>query len=68
MTLQALANGQLARASEEPSFAALVNVTVALAVVGAIALATLATRHVDAPPWATRSSTWAGCAARSSSW
>ena len=50
MALQSAANGQLARATGEPFMASLVNVTVAFAALGTVALVTLATTSVDALP------------------
>jgi bacterial/archaeal transporter family-2 protein len=50
MALQAAANGQLARRTGEPFVAALVNITVGFAALGAVALVALATVSLDAPP------------------
>jgi transporter family-2 protein len=50
MSLQAAANGQLARVSGEPWAASLVNVAVGLATLGVVALVTLATSSPDAMP------------------
>ena len=50
MSLQAAANGQLARASGEPWAASLVNVAVGLATLAVVALVTLATSELDAMP------------------
>jgi transporter family-2 protein len=50
MSLQAAANGQLARATGEPWAASLVNVTVGFAALGVVAIVTLATSSVDAMP------------------
>jgi transporter family-2 protein len=50
MAVQAAANGQLARATGEPFVAALVNITVGFAVLGAVALVAFATVSLDAPP------------------
>jgi transporter family-2 protein len=50
MAVQAAANGQLARETGEPFVASAVNVTLGCAVLGAIALVSLATVSLDAPP------------------
>ena len=50
MSLQAAANGQLARATGEPWAASLVNVAVGLAALGVVALVTLATSSLDGMP------------------
>jgi len=50
LSLQAAANGQLARESGEPFVASLVNVTVGFAALAIIALVTLATTSLDALP------------------
>jgi transporter family-2 protein len=50
MAVQAAANGQLARATGEPFVASAVNVTLGCAVLGAIALVSLATVSLHAPP------------------
>ncbi len=50
LSLQAAANGQLARATGEPWAASLVNVAVGLTTLGAVALVTLATSSVDDMP------------------
>ena len=50
MSLQSAANGQLAHATGEPWAASLVNVTVGFAVLGAVAIVTLATSSLDAMP------------------
>jgi bacterial/archaeal transporter family-2 protein len=50
MSLQAAANGQLARATGEPWAASLVNVTVGFAALGVVALVTLATSSLDGLP------------------
>ena len=50
MSLQAAANGQLARATGEPWAASLVNVTVGFATLGVVGLVTLATSSLDAMP------------------
>lgn len=50
MSLQSAANGQLAHATGEPWAASLVNVTVGFAVLGAIAIVTLATSSLDGMP------------------
>ena len=50
MSLQSAANGQLARATGEPWAASLVNVTVGFAVLGAVAIVTLATSSLDGMP------------------
>ena len=50
MSLQSAANGQLAHATGEPWAASLVNVTVGFAVLGAIAIVTLATSSLDRMP------------------
>jgi transporter family-2 protein len=50
MAVQAAANGQLARATGEPFVAALVNITVGFALLGAVALVAFATVSLDAPP------------------
>jgi len=50
MALQAAANGQLARATGEPFVASLMNVTLGCAVLGTVALVTLATTSLDALP------------------
>jgi bacterial/archaeal transporter family-2 protein len=50
MSLQAAANGQLARATGEPWAASLVNVTVGFAALGVVALVTLAMSSLDALP------------------
>lgn len=50
IALQAAANGQLARETGEPFFAALVNAVVGLCVLAAVALATLATSPLDGLP------------------
>jgi len=50
MSLQAAANGQLARATGEPWAASLVNVTVGFAALGVVALVTLATSALDGLP------------------
>ncbi len=50
MSLQSAANGQLARATGEPWAASLVNVTLGFAVLGAVAIVTLATTSLDAMP------------------
>jgi bacterial/archaeal transporter family-2 protein len=49
-SLQAAANGQLARASGEPWAASLVNVAVGLATLAVVALVTLATSEIDTMP------------------
>jgi bacterial/archaeal transporter family-2 protein len=50
MSLQAAANGQLARATGEPWAASLVNVAVGFAVLGVLAVVTLATSSLDGLP------------------
>jgi bacterial/archaeal transporter family-2 protein len=50
MAVQAAANGQLARETGEPFVASAVNVTLGCAVLGAIALVSLATVSLDMPP------------------
>jgi transporter family-2 protein len=50
MSLQAAANGQLARATGEPWAASLVNVAVGFAVLGVVAVVTLATSSLDGLP------------------
>ncbi len=50
MSLQSAANGQLAQATGEPWAASLVNVTVGFAVLGAVAIVTLATSSLDGMP------------------
>lgn len=50
MSLQAAANGQLARATGEPWAASLVNVTVGFTALGVVGLVTLATSSVDTLP------------------
>jgi transporter family-2 protein len=50
MAVQAAANGQLARQTGEPFVASLVNVALGFAVLGTVALVTLATTSIDAPP------------------
>ena len=50
MSLQAAANGQLARATGEPWAASLVNVVVGFAVLGVVAVVTLATSSLDGLP------------------
>jgi bacterial/archaeal transporter family-2 protein len=50
MAVQAAANGQLARETGEPFVASAVNVTLGCAVLGAIAVVSLATVSLDAPP------------------
>jgi transporter family-2 protein len=50
MSLQAAANGQLARATGEPWAASLVNVAVGFAALGVVAIVTLATSSLDGLP------------------
>ena len=50
MAAQAAANGQLARATGEPSVALMVNSSVGLAALGLVAAVTLATTSIDALP------------------
>jgi transporter family-2 protein len=50
MSLQAAANGQLARATGEPWAASLVNVAVGFAALGVVAVVTLATSSLDGLP------------------
>ena len=50
MSLQSAANGQLAHATGEPWAASLVNVTLGFAVLGAVAIVTLATSSLDGMP------------------